>query len=362
MTSLKPLGGYFETEELVSEENHFFDQLTPEGGDLRFLMSGRCGILCALEDWKAGDSKRVAYVPSYTCGTVLAPYVKAGFRLKFYEVDRSMTPVWEDQALGEISVLNLCGYYGFSRYDRAFVQKCRERGICILEDSTHSVLSLDGISPDADYITGSLRKWIGVPSGGFLIKRRGKLTPELLPFHQEHLDMRRGAMETKKKSTTEPGSVSQEALEAAEATFWQAESLLRQIFDCCQSDPDSVQIMRRFPVERIRNLRRENYQRLLSVFPKSPLCVPVFPLLDEATVPSHFTVLAQRRNDLQSFLKEQGIHTTAYWDKSALADTSRCPQAQYIYDHVLSLPCDQRYTPADMDRIAGAVAQFCQQQ
>ena len=83
MTSLKPLGGYFETEELVPEENRFFDQLTPEGGDLRFLMSGRCGILCALEDWKAGDSKRVAYVPSYTCGTVLAPYVKAGFRLKF---------------------------------------------------------------------------------------------------------------------------------------------------------------------------------------------------------------------------------------------------------------------------------------
>ena len=158
MTSLKPLGGYFETEELVPEENRFFDQLTPEGGDLRFLMSGRCGILCALEDWKTGDSKRVAYVPSYTCGTVLAPYVKAGFRLKFYEVDRSMTPVWEDQALGEISVLNLCGYYGFSRYDRAFVQKCREQGICILEDSTHSVLSLDGISPDADYITGSLRK------------------------------------------------------------------------------------------------------------------------------------------------------------------------------------------------------------
>ena len=50
MTSLKPLGGYFETEELVPEENRFFDQLTPEGGDLRFLMSGRCGILCALEE------------------------------------------------------------------------------------------------------------------------------------------------------------------------------------------------------------------------------------------------------------------------------------------------------------------------
>ena len=61
MTSLKPLGGYFETEELVPEENHFFDQLTPEGGDLRFLMSGRCGILCALEDWKTAFDMKSNY-------------------------------------------------------------------------------------------------------------------------------------------------------------------------------------------------------------------------------------------------------------------------------------------------------------
>ena len=85
----------------------------------------------------------------------------------------------------------------------------------------------------------------------------------------------------------------------------------------------------------------------------------MFPVLDPATVPSHFTVLAERRDALQDFLKEEGIHTTAYWGKSPLADTSRCPQAQYIYDHVLSLPCDQRYGPAEMERIAAAVGRFC---
>lgn len=359
MARSKELGGYFETEELSPSENHFFDQLKPEGGDLRFLMSGRCSILCALEDWKPADSRRVAYVPSYTCETVLAPYLKAGYKLRFYEVDRSMTPVWEEAALEEISVLNLCGYYGFSRYDRDFVRRCRERGICVLEDATHSVLSLDGISPDADYVAGSLRKWIGVPSGGFLMKRRGTLAPELLPFHQKHLDMRHSAMVTKKKHTTAPGSVPREELEAAESTFWEAEWLLRTMFDCYQSDPDSVWIMTHFPLEQVRTLRRENYQRLLDTFPQSPLCVPALPRLDENTVPSHFTVLAQRRDELQVFLKEQGIHTTAYWEKSKLTNTSRCPQAQYIYDHVLSLPCDQRYTPEDMERIADAVAAFC---
>ena len=75
-------------------------------------------------------------------------------------------------------------------------------------------------------------------------------------------------------------------------------------------------------------------------------------------MPSHFTVLAEDRDALQTFLLDQGIHTTAYWGKSPLADTSRCPQAQYIYDHVLSLPCDQRYTPDDMERIAGALCRL----
>ncbi len=351
------LGGYFETEDLSPTENGFFAQLTPSDGDLRFLMSGRCGILCALED--LADSKRVAYVPAYTCGTVLAPYAKAGYRLKFYEVDRTMAPVWEESALDEISVLNLCGYYGFSRYDPAFVRRCKERGICVLQDTTHSILSSDGIAPEADYITGSLRKWIGVPSGGFLIKRKGQLSPKLLPCHDQHLEMRRGAMVLKKKSVEEPGSVPQAELDEAAVTFRQAEMLLRQMFDCYESDTESIHIMTHFPLEQHRQRRRENYQRLLEAFPQTPACVPVFPVLDPATVPSHFTVLAERRDALQDFLKEEGIHTTAYWGKSPLADTSRCPQAQYIYDHVLSLPCDQRYGPAEMERIAAAVGRFC---
>ena len=61
---------------------------------------------------------------------------------------------------------------------------------------------------------------------------------------------------------------------------------------------------------------------------------------------------------LKAWLEQQGIHTTAYWAQSPLADTSACPQAAYIYDHVLSLPCDQRYTPTDMERIAQAVRAF----
>lgn len=352
------LGGFFESTSLPAEENHFFESITPANGSIRFLMSGRCGILCALEDWKPQDRKRVAYVPAYTCGTVLAPYVKAGYRLKFYEINRAMQPVFDPAVLDEISVINLCGYYGFNRYDRSLIQECKARGICIIQDATHSVLSLDGMDSNADYIAGSLRKWIGVPSGGFLIKRQGEISPRLLPYHADHLAMRKRAMDLKRKSLEAPGSVSQLEMDEAAFTFRQAELLLRQIFDCYESDPESVQIMKHFPVSQHRIRRRKNYQRLLETFPQSEACTVVFPELDGMTVPSHFTVLAEDRDALKAYLETQGIHTTAYWAKSPLADTSACPQAEYIYQHVLSLPCDQRYTETDMERISRSARSF----
>lgn len=47
-------------------------------------MSGRCAIYYALEDIMLTDHKRIAYVPIYTCETVLAPFKKAGYKLLFF--------------------------------------------------------------------------------------------------------------------------------------------------------------------------------------------------------------------------------------------------------------------------------------
>ena len=126
---MKQIGGFFTYEPLPEVENHFLESLCPPEGDLGYFMSGRCANYYALEDICLTDQKKVAYVPVYTCETVLAPFLKAGYQLKFYGVSRDMTPVFDEAALEEISVVNLCGYYGFCNYDRNFIRKCSERGI-----------------------------------------------------------------------------------------------------------------------------------------------------------------------------------------------------------------------------------------
>ena len=104
-----------------------------------------------------------------------------------------------DRVLDRISVVNLCGYYGFCSYDREFIRKCSERGIIIVEDTTHSIFSADGVDPHCDYVVGSMRKWIGVPAGGFAIKRKGSFSLPVLPPDETHLSMRSMSMRGKQQ-------------------------------------------------------------------------------------------------------------------------------------------------------------------
>ncbi|MFR7441165.1 MAG: hypothetical protein ACLUUG_07810 [Lachnospiraceae bacterium] len=85
-----------------------------------------------------------------------------------------------------------CGYYGFCNYAiTASLKACKEKGVVIFEDVTHSMLSADGIDPLCDYFAGSFRKWMGVDCGGFAVKRNGTFETPLLPVEATHLKQRK---------------------------------------------------------------------------------------------------------------------------------------------------------------------------
>lgn len=355
---MKTIGGYFGFHLTTENENPFLQSLCPETGELAFLMSGRCAIYYALEDIMETDRIRVAYLPGYTCETVLAPFQKAGYELLFYDVDCTMTPVFDPAVLDRISVLLICGYYGFCNYDRDFVQLCKNSKIHIIEDTTHSIFSLDGVDPCCDYIAGSLRKWLGVAAGGFVIKTGGRFSHPLLLPDSVHLSMRAAAMLEKDTWSGSDKPAAMQKLDAATAVFWDAEMMLRRIFDSYGSDPDSVYIMNHIDVENIRRKRRDNYQYLLDNLDTGTDLSPVFPDLEPETVPSHFTFYTEKRRQVQDFLTAHGISSTVYWPENDLVNLSDYPGAAYIYSHVLSIPCDQRYGRQEMQYICDSLNQL----
>ena len=73
------IGGMFELEKCQARNAN-------ERPNTIYAMSGRCALYACLKDMD-DKVKKVAYVPAYTCETVLGSYLKAGFSLRFYDID-----------------------------------------------------------------------------------------------------------------------------------------------------------------------------------------------------------------------------------------------------------------------------------
>jgi dTDP-4-amino-4,6-dideoxygalactose transaminase len=333
-------------------EGWLFDRLG--GEDRRLCLSGRCAIYYCLLDLKQRDDKRVAYLPAYTCETVIAPYKKAGYSLLFYDVSpEGLRPQFNRELIPRISVLGLCGYYGFSLYDRSFVADCAAAGVAVIHDATHSVFSADGIESGADYTVGSLRKWLGIPSGGFAVKRRGTFTLPLLPPEEEHIRGRLACFEERTRALRREGSE-----DRVNEIFWDTELRLRRIFDAYDSDGLSAALMARYPFQELCARRRENYAFVLSQTPFGSRTVPVFPRLEEGICPSHLALYSEDREAAREMLKNRGISSTVYWPFHGELDVAEFPGARYIYDHIYSVPVDQRYGTEDMELLCRALEQI----
>lgn len=352
---MNEIGGFFCNEELSENRNNFLKSMCPIDGDLAYLMSGRCGIYYALEDLKLKDDKRIAYLPAYTCETVIAPFLKSGYELMFYDIDKNMKPIFNNELIAKISVILICGYFGFCYYDRNFIKQCSENGVSVIEDTTHSMFSRNGIDSSCDYIVGSLRKWIGIASGGFAIKTHGKFIFSLLDSDKNHIAARNLAMSMKKEYLEHSDS---DNFQEATKIFWNAEMNLRKVFNIYKSDEDSIQVAEHFNVQALVERRRANYQYLIDHLKENSNFTLVFPDLDDDSVPSHLTIYSNKRSDLQNYLTSNKIISTIYWPINDSVNLESFPNANYIYNNVLSISCDQRYNEKHMQYICDTLEKF----
>ena len=349
------IGGFFPYGPVGSAENGYVEHTCPDAGDTAHLMSGRCAIYYCLRDLMQTDQKRVAYLPSYDCETVLGCFVKAGYEIHYYDFDKHLTPQFDEALIPEISLLLICGYYGYPTYDADFVKKCRQNGVTVMIDTTHTAFSPVPACLDADYIAVSLRKWMGVASGGLAIKRQGRFGVQPLPIDEEQFALRDKALRTRQnyeRTGSEPDH--QESTDA----FWQAEFMLRRIFDMQAGDSASLETIRHYPFRDAIRRRQENYRYLLEHLPEIPGVRPVFPDLPDTVCPMFFAFFAEDREPLLQHLADCDIPPKVYWPVPPFVKAEDYPGAQYIYSHILSVSCDERFTVSDMQKISDAFAQF----
>lgn len=328
-----------------------------EGSDYAWLSTGRSAtrfILKTIEEHNP-EINKVALLPPFTCHTVIEPFIEYGYEVHSLPVTLDLITTADEiirsQERAHASVLIIHRYYGFNtlpNLDNA-IDVLRAKGVVIIEDCTQCLYST--FKPlDADYFVGSIRKWCGVPDGGFAICKEGSFMDKPTAEDKAMVEAKRIASVLKYQYLFEH--------EGDKPTFKvkyrEGEGLLDEQSGFYNIGDISATIQANLNIEDLRQKRQSNYQTLLNGLKGVTSFRILFNELLEDVVPLYFPILVEDRESLQGLLADNDIYAPVVWPKPDC-----CPpiskEAEEIYEKILCIPIDQRYGTDDMERIVKVI-------
>lgn len=336
------------------------DFLQIDISDIAFLSTGRSAISFVLEHIKLPEDKKVALLPLFTCHTVIEPFINAGYKLFYYNIDKdlycSRESFLEEIGKYQPSVVLIHGYFGFNTLlsIKDVITAIRESGIIVIEDITQTMYSKFEHTK-ADYYISSFRKWTALPDGGFAASTNklfsykpnniDKILQEskLDAFHAKYLYICKGIGNKDRFLNM----------------FKDAEQLLCEQKDIFAMSNVSKIIQANLKIDILQKKRRENFRILSEGLTDTSLIEPVFKDLPEDVVPLYFPIYVKdNRREVQRFLAKNNIYAPIIWPKPIQCEDGVTESVDWIYDHILSIPCDQRYGIEDMKRIVNRIMEF----
>lgn len=309
---MQPIGGYFSLELPYGEEYH------------KNAIRLNTGRNCLEYILKARGYKKV-YLPYYTCGVVLEPFMKLDIPYEFYHIDinfeiRDRFILTADEALLYVN------YYGLKqRYVEQLAEKIGER---LIIDNTQAFYAKPIAGIDTFY---TCRKFFGVPDGAYLYTEK-KLDEDL----EQDLSFDRMTSLTKRIDV---------GAEAGYADF-------REISHRLVGQPIKLmsnltqRLMQGIDYKTVAKKRRENFQILHDVFGKKN---NLELNLEEDSVPMVYPFFSSDERQREKLI-ENKVFVARYWP-NVLEWTAKDDIEHLLAYQLQPLPIDQRYGEEDMKRI-----------
>ena len=179
-----------------------------------------------------------------------------------------------------------------------------------------------------------MRKWIEYRQADSLLRGKAAFPfPFCLP-DETHLSMRSMSMRGKQQ-LLQAGTPRPQAMQKFNDTFWDAEMMLRRIFDSYGSDRDSGVHHPHYDFEQLKQRRRANYQYLLEPMPEHPQITVIFRFLKRALFPATLPCHARTGTPgsvLSGRTRRQDHHPIG---PGPMVDTGRPWRRDYIYSHAV---------------------------
>lgn len=315
-----------------------------------YVSSCRTGIGLVLDELHANN--KIALLPSFTCESVLDPFLKRGYEVHPYRIDKSLdinpNNFVEDIKKYNPSVVLIHPYFGFDTTNaiRDIIQPLRQDGIIFIEDMTQSMFS--SFKPlKVNYYVGSIRKWMPIPDGAFTtaINRNTEEDEELV--------------DAKLKALTEKGEWIVNEMGSKKQfrqDFVKAERILDSRTKAFSMSSVSREIYDRTDIAKLRQQRYDNYFHLQHFLGSDASLrknlEPILVMENDKVCPFHYCVYVKEgRKELQQYLADKDIYATVIWACPKEFESEIDETGRYIYEHILCFHVDQRYSEMDMERI-----------
>ncbi|MFK7696950.1 hypothetical protein [Paenibacillus sp. HJGM_3] len=323
--------------------------------DYVYTRSGREAIGFVLDE--ITPRTKVALLPTYICNSMLEPFLKKGYSVEYFSIDRDFNPNLKEfaEALGkEPDVILVIDWFGMDK-NQEVVSLARKHSqkIVVITDCSHNYFN-ELMMIESDYIIASLRKWFALPDGAIAINCRShflnniefsdnlfyKNRKEALRLKNDYLLSRDQNLKTQYR----------ELLLSAEHSL----EINRPVVGISEF---SLSLINKLNIAQLKIKRVENFNALFNLLDRS-ICSPILKTLANNESPFCFPILVDNNRDkLQAWLANNGIYCPVLWPLPEFVYDNYYESA-YLSDSILAIPCDQRYSMYDMEYISNVIRKF----
>ena len=304
--------------------------------------------------------RKSALLPAYTCSTVIDPFMQLGWDVAFYSVNMDLSLNLESLMAKSRdccpSVAVFHPYYGmdYSASELDAIKALRDEGCLTVEDLTQNLFA-----PKHEDIfacrVGSIRKWFPVPDGGFLDSPFAVCDPsqENESFYIPQLVAMRLRFKYFETNDTELKDLSIQLNKYAERHAHES-IVMHAISDY------TLIAMKGLDIDGCIEARRDHFHTLFDGLADcGKVTLPIRDMNRLVGAPLYFPLFVNGdRASFQSQIAERSIYAPVLW-RAASEDVVVDDAVRSIYDRILAIPCDQRYSREDMIRVVEAIRDVC---
>lgn len=301
------------------------------------------------------DGKTIL-IPEYICESVICALPK-NTKVITYPIDEVLTlDVKRIQELlkhNKVEWLYLMHYFGkvqpFDVLEKLDALK-RQYQFRIIEDTTHSLFSAK--QTIGDYCVASLRKWFPIPDGGVLYCK-GDLISQDMTIKKKAASKKVEAMLLKNMYLSDGYDCNAKYREF----FVREEHAFDEQIGIYEISDISKFLLNYYSVQELCVKRKENVvkvRRRLDNFKYKEVIQ-----FKETEVPFVLPIYIENRDILRKYLIERNVFCAVHWPLSGVS--KEYPKTEWIEEHILSLPIDQRYGKEHMEYLIECLESYMEE-